>query len=41
MKPTLKDLKETLETQEGFEYPYQEEVSDDTLSALSGNKGDD
>lgn len=41
MKPTLKDLKKTLQAQDGFEYPYQEEVTEDTLSELSNNKGDD
>lgn len=39
MKPTLKDLKKTLVSQEGFEYPQEEEVSCDTLEELTNNRG--
>lgn len=41
MEPTLKDMKKSLTSQEGYEYLREEEVSEDTLAELSNNKGDD
>lgn len=41
MEPTLKDMKKHLTSQPGFDYPQEEEVSEDTLAELTDNKGDD